>query len=380
MSATQPDPVNAAPAQRRLGRLVVRLLGIALGAASLGWCVWMAVDPGNPERQSQFERLRHADPGMIAAMLALSLGTVVINALLFWALLAPVRRLRVVDMLAVNGACMLISYLPLKLGAVFRVLVHNRRDRIPLATIGAWFAAMVVVMGVAYAPPVLATLWLGSITPAWFGAVAAGEILGIVVLVAGARLLRGHTGLDRLARFVGAIPLLPLGRVLRTRLWGNLHAGFDMLASPGAVAGSVLLRLADMGIHASRFIVAATILGVDLPPAQALPISVAYFLIGIVSPSGLAGLREGAATGLAGLLLASAGATREAISAFAAVALLVSATEAVVYLSVGVAGLAWLRPDRLLRVKGPAGCGAQDSAAGPRAQPDPPRATVPREP
>ena len=140
-----------------------------------------------------------------------------------------------------------------------------------------------------------------------------------------------------------------LGRLLRTKLWSNLHAGFDMLASPFAVGGSVLLRIADMSVHTTRFVVAATILGKALPLEQALPISVVYFLVGVVSPSGQAGLREGAATGLAGVLLAKTGATQETAATFAPVALLVSATEAIVFLAAGVLGLLWLRPDRLLR-------------------------------
>ena len=148
-------------------------------------------------------------------------------------------------------------------------------------------------------------------------------------------------------------------------IWGNLHAGFDMLASPAAVGGSAALRLADMAVHTSRFMVAASILGVALPPAQALPISMAYFLIGIVSPSGLAGLREGAASGIAGLLLAKAGASGHAASSFAPVALLVSATEAAVFLGFGLLSLAWLRPDRLVRVRASAGGAGTAVPSGP---------------
>jgi len=352
MSDTRPgihSEANAPASRRHILRLLVQLVGLLAGIASLWWCVSMAL---RPENREQIGRLLHAPVHLLLAIFALSLATVVINGLLFWVMLSPVRRLRVADTVALNGLCQMVSYLPLKLGAVTRILVHNRRDGVPLAMIGAWFAALLVPMALAYLPPIAALMVLPRMDGRWVAAVVATELAGIVVLVLFARVFRGTTGLDRLARVLGAIPVLPLGRVLRTKLWGNLHSGFDMLASPAAVGGSVLLRLADMSVHTLRFVVAASILGTALPLEQALPISMVYFLVGVVSPSGQAGLREGAATGLAGVLLAKTGATKETAAAFAPVALLVSATEAVVFLSTGLLGLLWLRPDRLIRVSG----------------------------
>lgn len=347
MSAAPRDPLANPPAARRHAvRLLVQIVGLLAGAASLAWCISMALREKN---RQQLDHLLHAPARLILAILALSLATLAINGLLFWIMLAPVRRLRIRDLLATNALCTMIAYLPLKLGAVMRVIIHNRRDHIPLATIGAWFTAMLGAMAVAYAPPLLATLWLGQIGPRWLFAVAAGALIGITVLFLSARAFRGRRGLDRLVSWAGAIPLVPLGRLLRTKLWGNLHAGFDMLASPGAVTGSVVLRLSDIAVTTARFAVAAAILGVNLPLSQALPISITYFLIGIISPAGLAGLREGAATGLAGLLLSKTGATHDTIHAFAGVALLVTATEAVVNLTCGSIAIAWVRPDRLLR-------------------------------
>jgi hypothetical protein len=351
-------PKNAPAGRRHALKLAVQAVGLAAGVASLWWCVSLALKPENRE---QIGRLLHAPAHLLLAMFTLSLATVVINGLIFWIMLTPVRRLGVLDTVALNGVCQMVSYLPLKLGAVTRVLVHNRRDKVPLAMIGAWFAAILVPMALAYLPPIAALMVLPRIDGRWFGAIAAIAVVGVVAIVGFARLFRGTTGLDRLARVLGAVPVLPLGRVLRTKLWGNLHAGFDMLASPWAVGGSVLLRFADMTVHTTRFVVAAAILGKALPLEQALPISVVYFLVGVVSPSGQAGLREGAATGLAGVLLAKTGATRESAEAFAPVALLVSATEAVVFLTTGVLGLLWLRPDRLIRAFREASAPAPDA-------------------
>jgi hypothetical protein len=344
--------------RRRAVRLTVQLIGVLAGIASLWWCVALAL---KPENRHHMNRLLEAPGHLLAAMFALSLATLVINGLLFWIMLAPVRRLRVSDTIAVNALCQMVSYLPLKLGAVTRVLVHNRRDHLPLAMIGAWFAAILVPMALAYLTPLgLLMVWPRMAAP-WLAALVGLEVVGAIVIVAFARVFRGSPGLGRLSNILGRVPLLPLGRMLRTKLWGDLHAGFDMLASPWAVGGSVALRIADISVHTARFLVAGAILGLALPIEQALPISVVYFLVGVVSPSGQAGLREGAATGIAGLLLAKTGATGEAAKAFAPVALLVSATEALVFLVAGGMGLLWLRPDRLIRGLRPVSPAAPDA-------------------
>jgi hypothetical protein len=332
---------NAPASRRHILRLLVQLAGLLAGVASLWWCVSQALLPENRE---QIGRLLHAPAHLLLAMFALSLATIVINGLLFWVMLAPVRRLRVADTVAVNGLCQMVSYLPLKLGAVTRILVHNRRDRVPLPTIGAWFAAMLVPWGAAYAPPLVALLLTRRLNLAWGGLTLGGECASVALVVWLARCFRGVKGLERLGRLAARVPLLPLGRFLRTKLWGDLHAGFDMLSSPGAVAGSAALRLVDLSIHTARFMVAGAILGSVLPLERALPISVVYFVMGVISPSGQAGLREGAATGFAALLL-----TQEDASGFSPKALLVSATEAPVFLAAGLLGLLWLRPDRLIR-------------------------------
>jgi hypothetical protein len=303
-----------------------------------------------PENREQLARLGEAPRGLIAALALLSLATMVVNGLMFWTALLPVRRLRAPDVIATNAISTMLAYLPLKAGAIARVAIHNRRDHVPLATIGAWFMALLVEMALAFGPAVLMTIWLGRIDKAWAAGVGAMIAAGTVVVVALARLFRGETGLARMTAIVGRVP--PLKKLLATGLWGQLHAGFDMLSAPAVVAAGSLLRLLDLSIHAGRFLVAAKILGVPLSPAQALPVALTYFIIGVLSPSGLAGLREGGATVLFGSLFAAAGmASQEAREHFAAVALLVTAVEAVAFLIGGAIGLAWLRPDRLIRLR-----------------------------
>jgi hypothetical protein len=343
-----PAPV---PRQRRLLRVAIQIVGFAAGLASLGWCISRAfrVDPSDPV--NRFERLLQAPRHLFIAMIALSVATMAVNGLLFWVGLWPVKRLKALDLVATNGVCSFLAYLPLKAGAIVRVLIHNRRDRVPLLTIGAWFASMGVTMAVAFGVPLLAVLLLGPINRAWIVAVVAGEIVGGAVTVGCARAFKGQRGIDRLTAIADALRLKPIRTFLRSGVWAKLHPGFDMIASPGPVAAAIVLRLMDAAVHAGRFLVGAEILGVNLPVSQALPISLTFFVIGVISPAGLAGLREGAATGLAGVLLAKAGATESSYSAIAAVALLVTATEAIAFLASAAAGFAWLRPRTLFGLK-----------------------------
>lgn len=342
---------GAAPRGRVL-RMGLQLAGFLAGLASLAWCVSLAL---RPENEAQFKKLAGAPAHLILAMLGLSMATVVINGALFWAAGRVVRPLRFGDVQAINALCMFLSYLPLKAGAVARVLIHNRRDRIPLLTIGAWFAAMVVTMGAAIVPLFVATVRHGRPDAWWAAEVLAMEAALCVLLIGAARLFRGERGAARLRGAAGRLRFAPLDRLLVSRAWVNLHQGFDIIASPPSTAGSFVLRLMDAAVHCGRFMVAAHILGVGLPLREALPVSLTFFLVGVVSPSGLAGLREGAATGLAGLLLAKTGAHDDTFRVFAAVALLVTANEAIVFLLGAALGVAWLRPDRLLRLRRGAG-------------------------
>ncbi len=155
-----------------------------------------------------------------------------------------------------------------------------------------------------------------------------------------------------------------LKKPLRWKVWLQLHDGFEMLSSPWAVAGGLCNRMLDTAVQSARFLVAARILGIDLAPQQALLVSMLYFIVGVFSPSGLAGLREGAVKVWAVSLLAMAGMSSEDGSVtFNSLTLLVSATEFVSFLIGGALGMLWLRPDRLFRGKTHRG-GAEGAEAG----------------
>jgi hypothetical protein len=346
--------------QRRGLALAVQAAGFLVGLGLLAWAVSMALK--NREQLSLLGEARWED---VAALLGLSLATLVINGVIFWLTLLPARRLKLGDVLATNGIACSLAYLPFKIGAIARVVIHNRRDRVPLVQIGAWFSGVAVLMVVAFAPPVLAALWLKRIDWAWVAATVGGEVVLGSLLVSASMYFRGARGVQRLARVARGIGLARIGGLLQEHsgaaepaprwheLWSHLHSGFDMLAHPGATAGNLALRLADVMVQGLRFAVAASILNLELPFAAGLVIALAYFTIGVVSPF-IVGMREIGAVAFAALMLPGAVTITEsgAESPFAAVALLVTAMEALVFLAAGTLGMLWLRPDRLVRVGG----------------------------
>lgn len=346
-----PTPPNPGPSSARARvRIAVQVAGFLVGLTMLGWCVRVALQPSN---QAQFSRLTGAPAWSILGMLGLTAASIVLNGVIFWATIRPVRRLRVSDVVAVNALATFLAYLPFKPSAVARVVIHNRRDGVPVGVIGAWFAAVAAVLLVALAPPTLASLWRPTIDAPWIAAAGGGVILLASAMMIVARFFRGERGIERIHAILDPLRLRIAQRFLRSRSWLHLHEGFTILSSPGVVAGTVALRLTDAGVQAARFVLAASILGQALPVEQAVIVAVTFFLIGVVSPTGMLGFREGGATGLAAAL-----AFKDS-EQFAAVALLVGAAEAIVNLTGAAAGLAWLRPDRLFkRTGGATGRGA----------------------
>lgn len=337
-------------------RIAVQVVGTLAGLGSLAWCLRTAL---KPESRAQLGKLWDAPAYLIVAMLGLSLVTLALNGLAFWIALFPVKRLRLVDVLATNGICTFLGYLPAKLGAVLRFVIHNRRDKVPIATCGAWFAALAVIMLVNFTIMCATAIHWGKIDAVWVLLTLGSGAAATAVLVGVARVFRGERGLTRMESVVGLTRIEALKKPLRWNIWLQLHAGFEMLSSPGAVAGGLLNRMVDTGVQSARFLVAARILGIELAPQQAMLVSMLYFIVGVFSPSGLAGLREGAVGVWAGSLLSMAGMTGEGADAnFNNLGLLVSATEFVSYLIGGALGMLWLRPDRLFRgAKKPQGHG-----------------------
>ncbi len=339
----------------RFLRIAIQIVGFLASIAALGWCLRTALKPENRE---QFSKLADAPAELILALLGLSFLSLSLNGLAFWLAIIPISRLRLPDVLATNGVCTFLGYLPFKAGAIVRFAIHNRRDKVPVPTIGAWFGSVAVVMTIVFSVMISTAILRGRIDALWLIFATTGATMFGFFLMLIARLFRGESGLQRLEHLVGLTRIAALKRPLRWKIWLQLHAGFDILASPVAVFGGIANRMLDSAVQAGRFVVAAKILKLtgfpiaDLSLQQALMVSLLYFVVGIVSPSGLAGLREGAVGAWGAPLLAMSGmSSADGDKTFIALGLLVSATEFFAYILGGGLGLAWLRPDRLLKLR-----------------------------
>jgi len=335
--STNPQPARP-PATDRLWpgvRTAVQILGFLVGVALLVWCVKVAL---RPEHREQFARLRDATPGQVAAVLALSFASLAANGAAFWVMVRPIKRIDLGGVLSTNALATFLNYLPFKVGVITRFIVHNRRDAIPVVTISAWFACMAAVLVVTLLPPCAATLWLKRVDAMWFVVSGAGVLVLGALTVLVARALHGPSGADRLRRLCA---WLPMGtRFAQSVFFGQAHAGMTILSHAPTVTAGAALRLVDLGLQAARFVVIANVLHQDLAPSRALMATVAYFLTGIFSPGGMLGTREGVTAWLFGA---------DGAQSLAAVALLVGAAEMFTNLVGAGLGLAYLRPDRLLK-------------------------------
>jgi hypothetical protein len=106
-------------------------------------------------------------------------------------------------------------------------------------------------------------------------------------------LVRGERRMARMRRFGLPEP------VARKEWFRRLHAGASMSADPHAIIGTTLARVLDIASFGLRFWIAAKILGVHLTGEEALLIGLAYLVVGVISPFGTVGTREGAAIAMA---------------------------------------------------------------------------------
>ncbi|HYE63759.1 MAG TPA: lysylphosphatidylglycerol synthase domain-containing protein [Phycisphaerales bacterium] len=343
MTAPQPP--------RRGTRLLVQVLLFCIGLALLAWCIRTALKPENAEH---IERLRNAPADLLVSIIALSLTTLFLNAVTFWTAIYPVKRVPFWDIQATNAGAALSNYAPAKLGALLRFIVHNRRNHVPIFTIGAWIGAVSVTMMCALIPVVAAGMWRKAFD-AWFLlALFGGLAFTYTTTLLLARAFAGERGLVRLRAISARFRSKLLTRFMHSRAFQNLHAGMTMLAHPWAFGAGVLLRVADLLVQALRFMVAARLLGLELGFEGALIVSGAYFLVSVFSPAGSLGIREWITS-----QLALFGITQDTMTVMA---LTVTLSEMAVYVVCGSAGLLYLRPDRFL-VRGDAGAQAKEPIA-----------------
>ena len=339
---TPPDPGTAdkaPPARKRSTvRNAIQLLGFGVGIGLLIWCVREVLSEDN---RAALERLRDASAWEILLMLSVAASSIVLNAVIFWATIRPLHKIRVTDMIATNALCTFLSYLPFKISVIARWLIHGRRDGVPALTIGTWFLVVVGLMAVTIVP-----LGLAFVRPSTIG----WSLCWVVILcsvaashwfaMAAARWLRGERGLRRLRAMRVPSP------VLEHDLFRYFHDGAAMAGDGHATWISAACRVLDIGGFTLRIGVAASILGVNLTVEDTMLIGLAYFVAGVVSPFGSVGAREGAALGLA--LGAGVVAAETQQAALITAILLVTVTDAMTSFIGAGFGLAWLRADRLL--------------------------------
>ena len=330
-------PVTARSAAQTAVRVGAQVGGFLLSLGALYWCFRTATsDPGLREN---WPKLLQLPWWLMVALPLVSALTVVLSGLVFATVISPVRKLSALDVVSVNGVCTLLGYFPFKLSLLFRVFWHNRKDRIDLLTIGGWFGAVAAVILASLAAAVVAAL-LAAHRPLLF------VLVGVIALVVFGGMLLPAAGL---ARAVSEWLRAKLSPALGDKLF-KLTTGLDMLRDRRMLLAAMGLRGLDLAAQAVRFTLAsqaaamAGLLDVPLEPAEAAIAGSLYFLLQVLAPAGVAGVREAGTVAI--LSTISGGLRAEQVTA---VVLVVSASELVGNVLVGVpAGLRlWWRAGKL---------------------------------
>ncbi len=344
---TPPIPSHSAPRHplARSLKIIAQVLGFAVGIALLGWCIRIALQPHN---RHALARLTDASAADVALLAGLSIVVLFASGAAFRETLVPIKRLSMLEVQATNIIACLLALLPFKLSVVFRVLIHNRRDGVPILTIGAWFSAVGVVILCVLLPMLGASVWRARADTLWFVAVIGGMLLMLVAVLLTARACSTPRGVAFLQSIYAKLPLprsLRPGSPFTIAVFDKAHEGVRMLASPRVVFGCALLRVMDFAAQAGRIAVAAHILGVPLHWDHALLAGSAFFLIGAAAPSGALGVREAGTAKLIAYVLPGVD-----LDQFTLVVLTVTAMETVVMIAGSIPAAIYLRPYRLTRL------------------------------
>ena len=288
------------------GKLLMQLAGFAVGAALLAWIIFGAIGEGD------WSRLVHADPMLLAALLACTLVSAGLNGASFWVTVGPIRRIPFADMQRINLVANMLNYAPVRLGAIARVLYHVRVDGLSLLQIGAWFSLLGYVMVLGIASCVVATLVRFQVDWIWGLLVGAQMMLGILTIrvFSGVPLIVKHgRGLDRI------------------------------IGDRGVMWSAAGLRIADLAAYTVRMAAAAAILDIELTLSQIVVLAIVALSASLI-PFGRVGFREFCVAAVAHRLhmLGS-----DVDANMNQLALVESAGEALVFLPLGIVLLPWFR-------------------------------------
>lgn len=303
------------PERRRSRKdLAFRLVGFVAGLALLAWCVEQAFS-GEGAAET-WERLRRA-PGWALWGLALSsLGSLLVNGVMFWCLIRPVRPVGIGEMTGVNLVASMLNYLPipLRLGMVARIAYHVRVNRMGAVAVAGYFGAVILLTMLVFGGLAAGV----ALYPSAGAAVA--SLAGVAVIVAGA----------------AAIGAIARWKFLASRIRGAER----VLADRGALAGGIATRAADTVFWSVRMTCAVTVLGLPLSAGESALLGIVAIVMSM-NPLGRFGFREAGVVWASGYLFAGRMEAEELRQAFAQLALVESAAEGAVTLPLGAVMLPW---------------------------------------
>jgi hypothetical protein len=297
-------------------RIAVQLTGFAIGAALLAWCIMKAIG------SADLERLRRADPALVATMLGVSALSMACAGTAFWLALRPARRIPWGVHQAVNAMATLVNYAPVRLGVPSRFVYHMGVDGM-----GAWLVAGWVATVGACTLSALAGLTAGALV-----GVGGVELMGwsaLPAILAGLVVACAVTEIS--VRVVGLLRHVPLV----ARKLGGAEA---MLAAHGSLRLVAATRFVDFAMYAARAWCAGRILELPLDTQQILLVALAGYIMNY-NPLGRFGFREATMAFVASRLSGETG--LDVGAAFAQLALVESAGEALASIPLGTVGGSW---------------------------------------
>ena len=296
--------------------IALQIVGFAVSVAIIVWAVRLAMSKGDPEQLNQL-----SSPPFVPLLVLLgaTCASISVNGLIFTALIRPIRKLPAGELVAVNAIATFLSVLPFKLGLLARVVIHTRRDNLPLRDIVSWFASVAAVTLAVLLPLAAITLWRQQPDALW---AVSGLLLvpaSCVVVVICARLAEKSPRLKPFA--------LGTERILTRR---------------SAVAAAGVLRAVDIVLLALRFSAAAAIIGISLDADSAVVLGSTYYLVSVLAPTGATGFQLGGTITIAAWEALP-------VETAAILALAVAISEIAVAFAMATIGAIVLRLDRLLR-------------------------------
>lgn len=325
------------PVSRRSSlRLAAQGAGFMAGLGLLAWAVALALSEKN---RASLEMIWGAERSTVLWLLALSAASVLLNGVMFWVVLRPLKRLHPLDVALTNAIAAFLSVLPFKINLLTRLVIHHRRDGVSFKDILSWLGAMTALAFSVLVPVGLAGVWRGTMDALWWLTAAGGSLA-----LAWIGVWLGHLALRH-----RVLQVLSLGSDRIARHWPTVmaHTG---------------LRWLDVALLCLRFMAAASAAHVELPLEKIILLATTYFLLSVFAPAGALGFRE---MGTAGVGVAAGAQTEEVVL----VTLVVTAVELVASGLLCVPAVVRLRPDRLLR--------SHNADAGAEARPGPPPAPLP---